>query len=257
MRSIDAFTCEWQSYNAAITEIVSTKDPVARRKAAVAKGIPARVALMAKFTTLIQELLATVSTIEGSGTLYNVLSHGSYGAVGPAPTAQLVNLTGGPLPAGAVPPLGWPESRPPIARVQVMRTMLAPGEPLRIRAIVLTPLNKPPSSMLVRYAPHGSNTWQTVPMVQVVPRPTEPDLVVCDLHVFGRLRKRPTAWKDSCTPWCFHHRRPRSNGSWKPHCQRRTSRTRRDSAPLPARWSTPGVSRALFPRVVLQRRKAL
>jgi hypothetical protein len=61
--------------------------------------------------------------------------------VGPAPTALLEGLTGlSPLPPAALAPLDWPAQRAPIARVQTLRTMLAPGEPLRVRAYVLAPL---------------------------------------------------------------------------------------------------------------------
>jgi hypothetical protein len=121
---------------------------------------------MANFTELVQDLLSTISTIEGSGTLYNVLSHSAWDAVGPVPTAALEKLTGAPLPADALPPLGWPSTRPPIARVQVIRTMLAENEPLRIRAIVLAQVSAPPTSVLLFTAPHGSASWVSTPLVQ-------------------------------------------------------------------------------------------
>ena len=117
-----------------------------------------------------QDLLATVSGIEGSGTLYNVLSHSSWEALGPAPTALLEGLTGQtPLPPQALAPLEWSPQRAPIARVQTLRTMLAPGEPLRVRAFVLSPLAAPPTSVQVAYAPLGTppgGAWATVPLAQ-------------------------------------------------------------------------------------------
>ena len=119
---------------------------------------------------LIQDLLATVSGIEGAGTLYNVLSHSSWGAVGPAPTALLESLTGmSPLPPAALAPLDWSTLRAPIARVQTLRTLLAPGEPLRVRAIILTPLAAPPANVQVAFAPLGtlpSGAWSTVALTQ-------------------------------------------------------------------------------------------
>jgi hypothetical protein len=111
-----------------------------------------------------------VSGIEGSGTLYNVLSHSSWGAVGPAPTAVLEGLTGlSPLPPAALPPADWPVQRAPIARVQTLRTLLAPGEPLRVRAFVLSPLAAPPATVQVAYAPLGTppgGAWSTVALAQ-------------------------------------------------------------------------------------------
>ena len=114
-----------------------------------------------------------MSGIEGSGTLYNVLSHSSWGAVGPTPTALLEGLTGlSPLPPQALAPLDWPTQRAPIARVQTLRTMLAPGEPLRVRAYVLSPLAAPPTAVQALFAPLGtpaSGAWTAVPLTQAAP----------------------------------------------------------------------------------------
>ena len=132
----------------------------------MAQGIPARVSLMGHMTTMVENLLATVSTIEGSGTVYNVLSHSTWDAVGPAPTALLTSLTGAPLPAEAMPPPGYSPTRPPQARVQVVRTMLAADEPLRIRAVVLTSLAQPPLAATLFYAPAGSTAFSPLPLAQ-------------------------------------------------------------------------------------------
>ena len=111
-----------------------------------------------------------MSGIEGAGTLYDVMSHSAWGAVGPAPTALLEGLTGmTPLPPAAMPPAGWSAARAPIARVQTLRSLLAPGEPLRVRAIVLSPLAAPPASVQVSFAPLGtppSGSWSTVALAQ-------------------------------------------------------------------------------------------
>ena len=172
MRSIPTFTCDWASYNGVIAAIEKIADPAARRAAAIARGVPARVSLMANFTTVMQNLLATVSTIEGSGTVYNVLSHSTWAALGPAPTAALQALTGAPLPAAALPPPGYSPARPPQARVQVVRTMLAAGEPLSIRAVVLTSLAQAPTAATLFYGPPGGGGgggYAQLPLVQAAP----------------------------------------------------------------------------------------
>jgi hypothetical protein len=169
MRQIAHFTCDWQTYNGVIAAIEKIADPAARRAAALAQGVPARVSLMANFSTLMMDLLATVSTIEGSGTVYNVLTHSSWAAVGPAPTAALEALTGAPLPAAAQPPASYSPARAPQARVQVVRTMLAPGEPLRIRAVVLTSLAQPPSAATLFYRPAGGGAYAATPLAQAAP----------------------------------------------------------------------------------------
>ena len=64
------------AYDATIKAIKAITDPTQRTAAARAIGIPARIRLQANATEVVQNLLATVSTIEGSGTVYNVISHG-------------------------------------------------------------------------------------------------------------------------------------------------------------------------------------
>ena len=171
MRSIATFECDWSTYNAVIAKVSAIADPAQKKAAAVAQGIPARISLMTNFTAVIQNLLTTVSNIEGSGTLYDVISHSAWDAVGPPATTQLAMLTGAALPAEAMPPPGWSTLRAPLARVQVIRTMLAAGEPLRIRAIVLAPLSAPPKAVTLFSAAHGAGAdadadWASTPLVQ-------------------------------------------------------------------------------------------
>ncbi len=169
MASIPVFTCDWASYNALIKAINAIADPAARRAAAIAQGVPARVSLMANLSTAVQNLLATASGVEQAGTTYNVLSHSSWSAVGPAPTAVLVALTGAPLPPAALPPAGWPLSRAPQLRVPVVRTMLAADEPLRLRAVVLAPLAAPPANVTLFWRPSAGGSWASAPLAQAAP----------------------------------------------------------------------------------------
>ena len=167
MRSIAATECQWASYDAVIAGVQKITDPAARQAAARAQGVAARVSLVATVAEMVGNLLATVSSTEGSGTTYNVLSHSLWGAVGPAPTALLEGLTGQPLPPAAMPPPGYSAARPPQARVQVVRTMLAAGEPLRVRAIVLTSVAQAPSAVTLFTAPAGpAPVWTATPLVQ-------------------------------------------------------------------------------------------
>jgi hypothetical protein len=169
MRSIPVFTCDWQAYNALIKSISAIADPAQRRAAAIALGIPARVSLMANFSTAIFDLLATASGIEQAGTLYNVLSHSSWAAVGPARTAELVALTGAPLPADALPPPSWPSTRAPSLRVQVVRTMLGADEPLRVRAVVVAPVVAAPTGVTAYWRLAGATAWSSAPLTQAAP----------------------------------------------------------------------------------------
>ena len=168
-RSIAKFTCDWQNYNAVIAAIQKISDPAQRQAAARAQGVAARVSLIANATDMVQNLLATVSTIEGSGTVVNVITHGMWGATGPAPTAALEALTGQPLPPEAQPPAGYDPLRAPQARVQVVRSMLAAGEPLRLRAVVLAAPSQAPTAVTLFYAPAGSTSWASVPLANAAP----------------------------------------------------------------------------------------
>ncbi len=174
MRSIARFTCDWGTYAGIVKQVEAIADPAARRAAALTLALPARISLMANLTTLMQDLLATVSGSEGAGTVYNVLSHGTWGATGPAPTAALLGLTGLPvLPPAALPPNDWPTQRAPIARVPTLRSMLARDEPLRIRAFVLAPAATPPTAVHLAFAPLGTAAggagWEVLPLQQAPP----------------------------------------------------------------------------------------
>ena len=166
MRSIAAFECSWAAYAAVLAAVKAIPDPAARTAAARARAVPARVALQANATEMVQNLLATVSSTEGPGTVYNVLSHGMWPALGPAPTAELAQLANETLPPEALPPAGWNPLRPPQARVPVARTMLAAGEPLRIRALVLAALDQAPVAATVFSREHGASEWASAPLAQ-------------------------------------------------------------------------------------------
>ena len=168
-RSIAKLTCDWLSYAAVIKAVQAITDPAQRQAAARAQGVAARVSLIANATDMVQNLLATVSTIEGSGTVVNVITHGLWGAVGPDATSLLVGLTGQPLPPEAMPPAGYDPLRAPLARVQVVRSMLAAGEPLRIRAIVLAAPTQAPSAVTLFSAPAGTSSWTATPLAQATP----------------------------------------------------------------------------------------
>ena len=63
MRQLAVFQCDWAAYAAVIKGVQNISDPVQRQVAARTRGLPARVSLMTNATTLVQELLATVSTV--------------------------------------------------------------------------------------------------------------------------------------------------------------------------------------------------
>ena len=51
MRQIERFTCDWQAYDGVIKAVQQITDPAARKAAAIAQGLPARISLMGNFTS--------------------------------------------------------------------------------------------------------------------------------------------------------------------------------------------------------------
>jgi hypothetical protein len=168
MRQIAKFECDWATYVSVISSINKITDPTQKQQAARTLGVPARISLQTNATIMVQDLLSTVSTIEGSGTIYNLISHGLWGAIGPSPTAELVALTGEPLPTDALPPTSYDPLRPPQLRVQTVRTMLASDEQVNLRAIVIVAISQMPTAVTLFSAPLGSSTWTSTTLHDVI-----------------------------------------------------------------------------------------
>lgn len=59
--------CDWANYNSVIAAISAIKDRNQQMAAAVAQGFPARISLVSNVSTMMFDLMATVSTPEGFG----------------------------------------------------------------------------------------------------------------------------------------------------------------------------------------------
>jgi hypothetical protein len=120
--------CDWNAYDTVITAI--TKLPKnQQQQAARTQGFAARASLVTNVTTMMWDLMDSISTIEGSGTTMNLISHSLLNAVGDVPTAQLESLAGEALPANCQLPMDYDPTRAPRLRVQTVRSMLAPVRP--------------------------------------------------------------------------------------------------------------------------------
>jgi hypothetical protein len=67
MRGIARMECDWNNYNAVIKAIQGITNRQQQMAAAVAQGFPARISLVQNVSTMIWDLMATVSTPEGFG----------------------------------------------------------------------------------------------------------------------------------------------------------------------------------------------
>lgn len=121
-----------------------------------------------------------VSTTEGFGTVFNALTQSMVNSVGPGPTALLTQLAGQALPAAALLPKTYDPLRAPQIEVRcgrtlgeearmrpnlspmqvpIVRSMLEPGEPLRLRAVVLTTPSQAPVNVTLYTATLGSSSY--------------------------------------------------------------------------------------------------
>ncbi len=67
MRGIARMECDWAAYNAVIASVQGITNRQQQIAAAIALGFPARISLVANVTTMMNDLMATVSTTEGFG----------------------------------------------------------------------------------------------------------------------------------------------------------------------------------------------
>jgi hypothetical protein len=67
MRGIARMECDWNAYNAVIKYIQGIGNRAQQMAAAVSQGFPARISLVQNVSTMMYDLMATVSTTEGFG----------------------------------------------------------------------------------------------------------------------------------------------------------------------------------------------
>jgi hypothetical protein len=109
-------------------------------------------------------LLATVNTPGGLATVVNLENHAQFWPVAiDKPARRLIAAVGGPLPRDAVPSKQY-EGAPRII-VPTVRRLLDPGEPLRLKVIVLD--NRPARSAAILWRPLGAGPLRTMPMKHV------------------------------------------------------------------------------------------
>jgi hypothetical protein len=109
-------------------------------------------------------LLATVQTPGGLATVVNLENHAEFWPVALGkPAARLTAALGAPLPPDVLPPIQY-QGVPRII-VPTVRTLLAPGEVLRLKVIVLD--NRPAESAAVLWRPLGSGPFRAAPLRHV------------------------------------------------------------------------------------------
>jgi hypothetical protein len=143
---------------------VEASAPAVRRRQAETAALPAYKELVRLYGEAYRLLLATVQTPGGLATVVNLENHAEFWPVAlDKPAARLTAALGVALPPDAVPPVQY-QGVPRII-VPTVRTLLAPGEVLRLKVIVLD--NRPAESATVLWRPLGAGPFRAVPLRHV------------------------------------------------------------------------------------------
>ncbi|MBM3310354.1 MAG: hypothetical protein FJY80_02485 [Candidatus Aminicenantes bacterium] len=135
MRETARYQCLWADYNTALDEVKKLGSDADKAGAAREKLLPARARMAESLKALMGYLLATVSNTGELGTIANWEQH----LVPPSfekPGEELVKLLGGEIPAEAE--LSKEYGGPSRFVVPTVRTSLEEGEPLRLKAMILS-----------------------------------------------------------------------------------------------------------------------
>jgi hypothetical protein len=162
LREMARQECLWAEWNAAWESVRSLGDETSRKAAASKKLLPIRMKMVAGLRDLYGFLLATVSSPGELGTVANWEQH-LLPALMLRPGSELRQILGQEIPASADLPNGY--DGPPRVIVPTVRTVLAVGEALRLKVIVLA--KEPPSGATLYWREMGQGEYVGVPLQHV------------------------------------------------------------------------------------------
>jgi hypothetical protein len=156
--------CALGVFETAMKQAEAASDPSVRRKQAESTALPAYKEVVRLYGEAYRSLLATVNTPGGLATVVNLENHSQFWSVAiDKPATRLTAALGGPLPSDAVPPKQYQGA--PRLIVPTVRTLLARGEVLQLRVIVLD--NQPPRSAAVLWRPLGAGEFRAIRLKHV------------------------------------------------------------------------------------------
>ncbi len=162
LRTVAQFNCVWAIFNGAMKQAEDAATPDARRELARSSVLPIRREMIRLAGEVYRLLLSHVSTSGELGTVANWEQHNLAKPLLQR-SEQLAALLGEPLPADAMPSKVY--SGQPRLFVPVARTSLCEGEPLRLKAIVLSQTQ--PQEVVVFHRPLGTGEFARLPMKHV------------------------------------------------------------------------------------------
>ena len=161
-RAMGHVNCIWAQYNQAIEKTKAEKDAAAQRQLARDLALPLRRELINGVAAVYANLLPTVTTAGELGTVANWEQHIQPRLLG-KPGEELAKILGEPLPSDAQLPKTY--SGPPRIVVPTLRSSLSPGEPLRIKVLVLS--ISPPAAAEIYWRELGRGQFAAVPLQHV------------------------------------------------------------------------------------------
>ena len=162
MREMAHLECLWAEYNAAREAVNKLPDEKARAEAAEQKLLPIRESMVNGLKDLYRNLLATVSNPGELGTVANWEQH-LLPALMLRPGEELQKALGKEIPSQARLPRGY--DGPPRVIVPAVRTVLAPGEALNLKVIVLAKVR--PAEAALYWRELGKGEYAAVPLQNV------------------------------------------------------------------------------------------
>lgn len=159
MRETARFQCFWSDYNKALEKVKVLPDTAAKAAAAKETLLPPRIEMAGALKTILGHLAATASNTGEMGTIANWEQHLIPDAF-LKPGAELQTLLGGSLPAYADLPAGY--DGPARVVVPTVRTIVAAGEPLALKAMILAA--EPPASVTLYWRTLGAGKFAAVEM---------------------------------------------------------------------------------------------
>ena len=159
MRETAHFQCAWSDYNKGLERVKTLPDAAAKAAAAKEALLPPRFEMTKALMTILGNLAATASNTGEMGTIANWEQHLIPEAF-LKPGEELKALLGGPLPAYADLPAEY--AGPARVVVPTTRTILAAGEPLALKAMVLA--SEPPTAVTLHWRTLGVGKFAAAAM---------------------------------------------------------------------------------------------
>jgi len=159
MREIARYRCLWGGYNEALEAVKKIAGESDRALAARERLVPARARMAESLGTIFGHLLATVGNTGELGTIANWEQH----LLPPSfeqPGEELEKLLGGEIPEEAR--LGRDYEGPARFVVPTVRTSLDEGEPLRLKAMILS--RDEPAEPTLYWSELGREIYRAVPL---------------------------------------------------------------------------------------------